>query len=120
MPDCGDFRAGARFYASALRENTTTNLTADEIHAIGLREVTRIEGQMDKLPREVGCANGTVQARFDRLNAKLLRARCLVVDTGLHAKRWTRQHAIDYGIQLSEVDRYVGFPGRHAPIGSAN
>jgi uncharacterized protein (DUF885 family) len=30
-----------------------------------------------------------------------------VVDTGLHAKRWTRQQAIDYGIEASEVDRYV-------------
>ena len=263
---------GANAYASALLGNTTTKLTADEIHATGLREVVRIEGEMDKLLRELGYVDGTVQARFDRLsdgvrppvdpdprpkliqeytrivrdaekraetlfdlrpkapvevrrepvftektaaahytapardgtrpgivwiplpeprensqwtgagvrsvayhegvpghhfqvalaqelpdiprfrqysvfggstafsegwglyaerlaaeagwydgdpkgrlgqlNAELFRARRLVVDTGLHAKRWTRQQAIDYGIQPSEVDRYVALPGQ--------
>jgi len=42
----------------------------------------------------------------------LWRARRLVVDTGLHAKHWTRQQAIDYGIEASEVERYVVFPGQ--------
>jgi uncharacterized protein (DUF885 family) len=36
----------------------------------------------------------------------------LVVDTGLHAKHWTRQQAIDYGIEPSEVERYVVNPGQ--------
>jgi uncharacterized protein (DUF885 family) len=263
---------GADAYASALRGNTTTNLTADDIHATGLREVARIESEMDKLLRELGYADGTVQARFDRLsdsarppaepdprpklveeytrivrdaekraetlfdlrpkapvevrrepvftektaaahytapardgtrpgivwiplpeprenspftgagvrsvayhegvpghhfqvalaqespdvprfrqysafgggaafgegwglyaerlaaeagwydgdpqgrlgqlNGELFRARRLVVDTGLHAKRWTRQEAINYGIPASEVDRYVANPGQ--------
>ena len=31
---------------------------------------------------------------------------------GLHAKRWTRQQAIDYGIEASEVERYVVNPGQ--------
>jgi uncharacterized protein (DUF885 family) len=35
-----------------------------------------------------------------------------VVDTGLHAMRWTRQQAIDYGIEPSEVERYVVNPGQ--------
>jgi uncharacterized protein (DUF885 family) len=35
-----------------------------------------------------------------------------VVDTGLHAKHWTRKQAIDYGIEASEVERYVVFPGQ--------
>ena len=263
---------GANAYASALQGQTTTNLTADQIHATGLREVARIEGEMDKLLRQLGDVDGTVQARFDRLsdsvrpppepdprpklveeytrivrdaekraetlfdlrpkapvevrrepmftektaaahytapardgtrpgivwiplpeprensqwtgagvrsvayhegvpghhfqvalaqelpdvprfrqysvfggstafsegwglyaerlaaeagwydgdpkgrlgqlNAELFRARRLVVDTGLHAKHWTRQQAIDYGIQASEVDRYVALPGQ--------
>lgn len=34
------------------------------------------------------------------------------VDTGLHAHHWTRQQAIDYGIEASEVERYVVFPGQ--------
>ncbi len=33
-----------------------------------------------------------------QMEAELFRARRLVVDTGLHAKRWTREQAIDYGI----------------------
>ena len=36
----------------------------------------------------------------------------LVVDTGRHAKHWTRQQAIDYGIPPSEVERYVVWPGQ--------
>ena len=34
------------------------------------------------------------------------------MDTGLHALRWTRQQAIDYGIEASEVERYVVMPGQ--------
>jgi uncharacterized protein (DUF885 family) len=34
------------------------------------------------------------------------------VDTGLHAKRWTRQQGIDYGIEPSEVERYAVYPGQ--------
>ena len=41
-----------------------------------------------------------------------MRARRLVIDTGLHAKRWTRQQAIDYGIEASEVERYTVYPGQ--------
>jgi uncharacterized cupin superfamily protein len=43
---------------------------------------------------------------------ELFRARRLVVDTGIHAKHWTRQQAIDYGIEASEVERYVVNPGQ--------
>ena len=42
----------------------------------------------------------------------LFRARRLVVDTGIHAKHWTRQQAIDYGINAPEVERYVVWPGQ--------
>ena len=35
-----------------------------------------------------------------------------MVDTGLHAKHWTRQQTIDYGIEASEVERYVVWPGQ--------
>ena len=36
----------------------------------------------------------------------------LVVDTGRHTKGWTRKQAIDYGISVSEVERYVADPGQ--------
>jgi uncharacterized protein (DUF885 family) len=38
------FPDGAEFYKMALRHTTTTNLTADEIHQLGLKEVARIQG----------------------------------------------------------------------------
>ena len=47
-----------------------------------------------------------------QLNYELFRARRLVVDTGIHAKHWTRQQAIDYGIEASEIERYVVNPGQ--------
>ncbi len=258
---------GDQAYANALLRNTTTKMTADEIHALGLKEVARIEAQMDKILRELGYTEGTVNARYAKLeldlqpkdadpraflltrytelvrdaekraelifdlrpkapcevrreppfteksaaahysgpsrdgtrpgifwvplpgapfrvvsmrsltyheavpghhfqialqsestelprfrrdrvfgglsahsegwalyaerlaaennwydgdkvgalgqlDSELFRARRLVVDTGLHAKQWTRQQAIDYGIKASEVERYVVMPGQ--------
>jgi uncharacterized protein (DUF885 family) len=51
------------------------------------------------------------------LAAELFRAYRLVVDTGLHAKGWTRAQAIDYlgGPTLDterEVERYMAWPGQ--------
>src|SRR6266581_3014887 len=48
------FPDGAEFYKMALRHTTTTNLSADEIHQLGLREVARIHGEMEKIRRKVG------------------------------------------------------------------
>ncbi|MGE3177951.1 MAG: DUF885 family protein [Vicinamibacterales bacterium] len=62
---------GDAFYAQALRTYTTTTLTADEIHAIGLREVARIEGEMDALLRQLGYADGSVNERYAKLEAAL-------------------------------------------------
>lgn len=66
----------------------------------------------ERLADEAGWYAGDPQHRLGYLNAQLFRARRLVVDTGLHAMKWTRQQAIDYGIQPSEVDRYVVYPGQ--------
>jgi uncharacterized protein (DUF885 family) len=46
------------------------------------------------------------------LDSQLFRARRLVVDTGLHARKWTREEAIAYGIGAQEVERYVANPGQ--------
>jgi uncharacterized protein (DUF885 family) len=54
-------------------------------------------------------------------SAELFRAVRLVVDTGIHAKRWTREHAIEFMIESSgmprgdvtaEIDRYIVAPGQ--------
>jgi uncharacterized protein (DUF885 family) len=55
---------GAAFYAERLAEETTTAMTADEIHALGLREVERIKTEMDAIRRRVGFA-GSLQEFFE-------------------------------------------------------
>jgi uncharacterized protein (DUF885 family) len=66
----------------------------------------------EKLVSENGWYEGDPEGMLGMLDAQLFRARRLVVDTGLHAKHWTRQQAIDYGIEASEVERYVVNPGQ--------
>ncbi len=66
----------------------------------------------ERLADENGWYENDVHGRLGYLNSMLFRARRLVVDTGIHAKRWTRQQAIDYGINEQEVERYVVWPGQ--------
>nr|WP_257644118.1 DUF885 domain-containing protein [Luteimonas salinisoli] len=55
---------GADYYAYQLRENTTTDMSADEIHQLGLDEVARIRGEMEALKERVGF-DGDLQAFFE-------------------------------------------------------
>jgi uncharacterized protein (DUF885 family) len=66
----------------------------------------------ERLAIEQGWYEGDIPGLLGALGSQLFRARRLVVDTGLHAKGWTRQQAIDYGITASEVERYVAEPGQ--------
>ncbi|MFN3516187.1 MAG: DUF885 domain-containing protein [Novosphingobium sp.] len=45
---------GLAYYANELKLNTTTDLSADQIHALGLSEVARIEAEQDALARQAG------------------------------------------------------------------
>jgi uncharacterized protein (DUF885 family) len=66
----------------------------------------------EQLAAENNWYDGDIVGHLGQLNDELFRARRLVVDTGLHAMKWTRQQAIDYGIPPSEVERYVVWPGQ--------
>lgn len=55
---------GDKYYDALLRSYTTTDLTADEIHAIGLREVERIHGEMQAIMAKVGF-EGTLRDFFE-------------------------------------------------------
>jgi uncharacterized protein (DUF885 family) len=55
---------GRRWYASAVRLSTTTELTAPEIHEIGLAEVQRIRTAMDALRAEIAAAGEPEPARY--------------------------------------------------------
>lgn len=48
------FRGGDEFYNNALQRTTTTTLTADEIHQLGLSEVSRIHDEMRAIKNKVG------------------------------------------------------------------
>ena len=66
----------------------------------------------ERLADENGWYADDPRGRVGYLYLQLFRARRLVVDTGIHAMRWTRQQAIDYGITPAEVERYVVWPGQ--------
>ncbi|MCA1815107.1 MAG: DUF885 domain-containing protein, partial [Acidobacteria bacterium] len=60
-------------------------------------------------------------SKFGQLTYEMWRAVRLVVDTGIHSMRWTRQQAIDYFTAnaakteldiVNEVDRYIAWPGQ--------
>lgn len=51
-----DLPGGKAWYESQIRQQTTTTMTADQIHALGLSEVARIRGEMDALVKSTGFA----------------------------------------------------------------
>jgi uncharacterized protein (DUF885 family) len=60
---------GLDAYQQALRTYTSTSLTAAQIHEIGLREVARIEGEMDRHLRALGYTEGSIEERMKKLDA---------------------------------------------------
>ncbi len=74
----------------------------------------------ETLGREIGVYTDPYQY-FGALNAELWRAIRLVVDTGIHAKGWTRQDVLDYmyansavapARAISEAERFMAIPGQ--------
>jgi uncharacterized protein (DUF885 family) len=63
------FIDGDKAYAQALRQLTTTDYTAEQIHLLGLKEVARIEGEMDGLLKQLGYADGTIKERMEKLDS---------------------------------------------------
>jgi len=57
---------GSAFYAEMLAQSTTTAMTADEIHELGLAEVARIQAEMETIKEQVGF-DGTLQQFFASL-----------------------------------------------------
>ncbi len=74
----------------------------------------------ESLGRELGVYTDPYQY-FGRLNAELWRSIRLVVDTGIHAKGWTRQQVLDYMYEnsavaearaVAETERFMAIPGQ--------
>jgi uncharacterized protein (DUF885 family) len=75
----------------------------------------------EQLADELGAFENEPVGRLGYLQSIAFRACRLVVDTGLHAKRWTREQAVQFFVDVngsnplevaSEVDRYCAWPGQ--------
>jgi uncharacterized protein (DUF885 family) len=75
----------------------------------------------ERLASEIGMYKDDPFGDLGRLESEMFRAARLVVDTGLHAKGWTREQAIAYMVSttgmnesevVTEVERYMGQPGQ--------
>ena len=75
----------------------------------------------EQLADELGAYENDPVGRLGYLQSLAFRACRLVVDTGIHAKRWTRDQAVKFFIDVngsnpeevsSEVDRYCSWPGQ--------
>ncbi len=74
----------------------------------------------ESVPAELGMYTDPYKD-FGRLSMEIFRAARLVVDTGIHAKKWTREQAVQYMLKnianpegdiRSEIDRYIVWPGQ--------
>jgi uncharacterized protein (DUF885 family) len=71
----------------------------------------------EKLAKEYGFY-ADVHSQLGNLRSELFRACRLVVDTGLHSKKWSRDKALQYMLENSgygwygEIDRYIVWPGQ--------
>jgi uncharacterized protein (DUF885 family) len=75
----------------------------------------------EQLAYELGIYGDDPLGRAGMLQSFLFRATRLVVDTGIHARRWSREQATDYfmrttgiarGRSQNEIDRYTAWPGQ--------
>ena len=61
-----DMKGGSELYRYLAEQSTTTTLAPEEIHNIGLREVARLQGEMEKVKAQVGF-KGTLREFFDHI-----------------------------------------------------
>lgn len=88
---------GDAYYAWEVRRNTTTDLSPAEIHALGLKEVERIESEMNHLLQAQGYNEGSVG---ERMAALAREPRFLYPDD----ERGHKQVLADYRAILDEID----------------
>lgn len=58
---------GDAYYAWCVRMHTTTDMTPEQVHTLGLAEVARISGEMDAILKDKGLVDGTIGARVQAL-----------------------------------------------------
>lgn len=65
----GSFPFGKELYTTYVKQMTTTEMTPDQIHELGLKEVARIHAEMEKVKTQIGF-KGTLNAFFVELRNK--------------------------------------------------
>jgi len=58
---------GDAYYAWCVRMHTTTDMTSEQVHTLGLSEVARISGEMDAILKDKGLVEGSIGARVQQL-----------------------------------------------------
>ncbi|HVV33517.1 MAG TPA: DUF885 family protein [Vitreimonas sp.] len=58
---------GDEYYAWALRAGTTTDMTPDEVHQMGLDQLAELHGRMDPILKSLGYSDGSVGSRMTAL-----------------------------------------------------
>ncbi|QDX27159.1 DUF885 domain-containing protein [Sphingomonas suaedae] len=128
---------GAAYYAARLAQNTTTDLTADHIHQIGLDQVAAIRKEMEAVKARIGY-EGTLESFFDAIRtdpkfkypntdagreAYLTEARAVVAKMMAAAPRWFHRLP-KAALEVRAVEKWregtapVAFYNRPAPDGS--
>lgn len=109
---------GANYYAFRIRQLTTTDYSADQIHKIGLREVARIRAEMEKVAKSAGFPTREAYVADLRANPKYYAATpdALMAAAALQAKRidglmpgyFNRLPRLPYGIRAIPAETAEG------------
>ena len=100
---------GEEYYALLVRNYTTTDMTAEQIHELGVREVARIRSEMEQVARKAGFASREAMIADMRTNPKwyVTTPEALLEATAIQAKTidgkmpslFTRLPRLPYGIR---------------------
>jgi uncharacterized protein (DUF885 family) len=92
---------GDAFYQHQIRVHTTTDMAPEQVHALGLREVARIESEMDAILKAEGLLEGTIGERVRSIAA---RPDQLYPDSD----EGRAQILADYQAMIDEIDASLG------------
>jgi len=105
---------GAAYYALELKQNTTTDYTPEQVHALGLAEVARITREMDVLLAAQGLRAGSVGERMASLGRD---ARFLLPDDDEGRRQALERYQQILDEMAARIPEYVRtLPGKHLAV----
>nr|WP_314437908.1 DUF885 family protein [uncultured Brevundimonas sp.] len=114
--DAGVWRLpdGEAFYAAGLKANTTTTLSAREIHALGREQVAEISAEIDAILKAQGYTQGTVGERIQALNREPAQLFANTDEGKAELLAWLNQLVADLEPKLPQV--FGRLPRSHVEI----